>query len=77
MIDRDRPQGPGQGPLDQPDRDAVDPIGDTAYMGDATLPPTGDMDAAPSTSGIQHGADEEAEQLNREEDLGSDQRHGG
>ncbi len=42
MIDRDDPQGPGQGPLDRPDRDAGDPIGDDAYPGGGTMtPPTG------------------------------------
>jgi hypothetical protein len=45
MIDRDRPQGPGQGPLDQSPRDAGDPIGDDAYPGGSgMLPPTADMD---------------------------------
>lgn len=77
MNDRDRPQGPGQGPLDQPHRDAGDPIGDTALPGDITLPPTGELYADPSTAGVQHGTDEEAGQLNREEDLGPEHRPGG
>jgi hypothetical protein len=77
MTDRDRPQGPGQGPHDQPHRDAGDPIGNTAYVGDTTLPPTGDLDAEPSTAGLQHDVDEAAEQLHREEDLGPEHRHGG
>ena len=45
MIDRDNPQGPGQGPLDRSPRDAGDPIGDDAYPGGGGLmPPTADMD---------------------------------
>jgi hypothetical protein len=45
MIDRDNPQGPGQGPLDEPARDASDPIGDDAYPGGGgMMPPTADMD---------------------------------
>ncbi|MCV0403544.1 MAG: hypothetical protein K5924_07505 [Chloroflexi bacterium] len=39
------PQQPGSGPLDRPERDAGDPIGDDAYPGGSgTMPPTGDMD---------------------------------
>lgn len=45
MTDRGNPQGPGSGPLDQPERDAGDPIGNDAYPGGGGLtPPTGDMD---------------------------------
>ena len=44
MINRDNPQGPGQGPLDRPNRDAGDPIGDDAYPGGQMMPPTADMD---------------------------------
>ena len=45
MMDHDNPQGPGQGPLDKPGRDADDPIGDNAYPGGSGLmPPTADMD---------------------------------
>jgi hypothetical protein len=46
-------EGPGEGPLDRPDRDrdAGDPIGDDAYPGGAGMtPPTGDMeDPIPET----------------------------
>ena len=45
MIDRERPQGPGEGPLDAPDRESTDPVGDNAYPGGSGMtPPTGDMD---------------------------------
>jgi hypothetical protein len=44
MIDRDNPQGPGDGPLDRPEREGGDPIGDNAYPGAGLMPPTGDMD---------------------------------
>jgi hypothetical protein len=45
MIDRDMAQGPGDGPLDAPDRGATDPIGDDAYPGGGGMtPPTADMD---------------------------------
>ena len=38
-------QGAGQGPLDRPERDAGDPIGENAYPGGGGLtPPTADMD---------------------------------
>lgn len=44
-MDRENPQGAGQGPLDRPERDAGDPIGDSAYPGGGgVLPPTGDLD---------------------------------
>lgn len=53
MIDRDKPQGPGQGPLDRPVRDAGDPIGDDAYPGGSgMLPPTADMDAPIPETGL-------------------------
>ena len=51
MSNRDDPQGPGQGPLDRPEHEAGDPIGDDAYPGGGTMtPPTGDMgDPIPET----------------------------
>ncbi len=56
MINRDDPQGPGQGPLDRPERDAGDPIGDDAYPGGGTLtPPTGDMDDPIPETGMPGG----------------------
>lgn len=71
MINRDNPQGPGQGPLDQPGRDAGDPIGDDAYPGGAGLqPPTGDMDDPVPETGMPGGPDLEPDQLEREEELG-------
>jgi len=45
MTHREDPQGPGQGPLDKPERGPSDPIGDNAYPGGGGMtPPTGDMD---------------------------------
>lgn len=71
MINRDEPQGPGTGPLDQPERDAGDPIGDDAYPGGSgMLPPTGDMDDPPPTTGTPAGAAAGEDQLADEEELG-------
>lgn len=71
MIDRDHPQGPGQGPLDQPARDAGDPIGDDAYPGGSgMLPPTADMDDPIPEAGMPGEPKAEPDQLEREEDLG-------
>ena len=45
MINPDRPQGPGDGPLDAPEQASADPIGDDTYPGGGGMnPPTGDMD---------------------------------
>jgi len=52
MINRDNPQGPGDGPQDRPDRDASDPIGDDAYPGGQLQPPTADMDDPVSETGM-------------------------
>jgi hypothetical protein len=73
MINRDDPQGPGQGPLDEPDRDPGDPIGDNAYPGGGTMtPPTGDMDDPIPETGM-HGEPElDAEQPRRDEGVGPD-----
>ena len=70
MIDRDDPQGPGQGPLDRPGRDAGDPIGDDAYPGGGMQPPTADMDDPIPESGMPGEAPSEPDQLDREEELG-------
>jgi hypothetical protein len=71
MIDRDRPQGPGQGPLDQPTRDAEDPIGDDAYPGGSgILPPTADMDDPIPETGMPGEPSAEPDPLKREEGLG-------
>ena len=71
MIDRDNPQGPGQGPLDQPARDAGDPIGGDAYPGGSGLqPPTADMDDPIPQTGMPGEPPAEPDQLEREEDLG-------
>ncbi len=70
MIDRDKPQGPGQGPLDRPERDAGDPIGDDAYPGGQVQPPTADMDDPIPESGLPGEPEAEPNQLEREEDVG-------
>jgi hypothetical protein len=70
MRDRDDPQGPGQGPLDRPERDAGDPIGDDAYPGGSGLqPPTGDMDDPVPETGMPGEPERAPDQLEREEDL--------
>ncbi len=52
-MDREHPQAPGSGPLDEPERDAGDPIGDDAYPGGGGMtPPTGDMDAPIPETGM-------------------------
>jgi hypothetical protein len=52
-MDREMNTRPGGGPNDDPDRDPNDPIGDSAYMGGGgVLPPTGDMEDPPPTTGI-------------------------
>ena len=70
MIDRDKPQGPGQGPLDRPAREATDPIGSDAYPGDQLMPPTGDMDDPIPETGLPGEPETDDEQLGREEELG-------
>jgi hypothetical protein len=49
-LDDDR-ESPGHGPLDRPEREVKDPIGDDAYPGGSgMMPPTGDMeDPIPET----------------------------
>jgi hypothetical protein len=69
MIDRDKPQGPGQGPLDDPARDADDPIGDDAYPGGQLQPPTADMDDPIPEAGMPGEPRAEPDQLEREEEL--------
>lgn len=74
MINRDDPQWPGQGPLDDPGRDAGDPIGDDAYPGGSgMLPPTGDMDDPIPETGMP-GEPTLEEQLEDEEERDSGQR---
>lgn len=74
MIHRDDPQQPGQGPLDEPGRDAGDPIGDDAYPGGSgMLPPTADMDDPIPETGMP-GEPTADEQLEDEEELDSGQR---
>ncbi|MDQ2689841.1 MAG: hypothetical protein M3Y29_06170 [Chloroflexota bacterium] len=70
MIDRDDPQGPGQGPLDDPHRDAGDPIGDDAYPGGQMLPPTADLDDPVPETGMPGEPELNPDQLEREEELG-------
>lgn len=74
MIDRDNPQGPGEGPLDQPGRHAADPIGDDAYPGDQLMPPTADMDDPIPETGMPGEPEGSGGQLEREEQLGDDAR---
>ena len=69
MINRDNPQGPGQGPLDRPQRDAGDPIGDDAYPGGQMMPPTADMDDPIPETGMPGEPELESGQLDREEEL--------
>lgn len=77
MINRDAPQGPGQGPLDKPHRDAIDPIGDDAYPGGSgMMPPTADMDDPVPTTGMPGVPRAEPDQLEREEDLGPEDEPG-
>lgn len=71
MINRDNPQGPGQGPLDRPAREAGDPIGDDAYPGGSgMLPPTADMDDPIPETGMPGEPRAEPDQLEQEEELG-------
>ena len=73
MINRDDPQGPGQGPLDEPDRDAGDPIGDDAYPGGGTMtPPTADMDDPIPETGMPGEPELDTEQPRRDEGVGPD-----
>ena len=69
MIDRDNPQGPGQGPLDQPGRDAGDPIGDDAYPGGQMMPPTADQDDPIPEAGMPGEPEAGPSQLDEEEEL--------
>jgi hypothetical protein len=71
MMDHDKPQGPGEGSLDRPERDAGDPIGDNAYPGGSTMtPPTGDMDDPIPETGMPGEPELPPDQLVRDEDLG-------
>jgi hypothetical protein len=70
MIDRDNPQGPGQGPLDGPARDAGDPIGDDAYPGGGgMMPPTADMDDPIPETVLRGAPYAPRDQLEEEEEL--------
>lgn len=70
MIDRDNPQGPGQGPLDEPRRQAGDPIGEDAYPGGGGLmPPTADMDDPIPETGMPGEPEASPDQLEVEEEL--------
>ena len=70
MIDRDNPQGPGQGPIDEPVRDAGDPIGDDAYPGGSgMMPPTADMDDPIPETGMPGEPEASRDQLEEEEEL--------
>ena len=76
MTDREMPQGPGQGPLDRPERDAGDPIGDDAYPGGQMMPSTADMDDPIPETGMPGEPELEPDQLEREEDLGPEHEPG-
>ncbi len=74
MMDRDNPQGPGQGPLDRPERDAGAPIGDDAYPGGGGMtPPIGDMDDPIPETGMPGEPELEPDQLVREEGVGPEE----
>lgn len=69
-MDRDNPQRPGQGPLDEPGRDAGDPIGDDAYPGGGgMMPPTADMDDPIPETGMPGEPEASRDQLEEEEEL--------
>ena len=76
MVHRDNPQGPGQGPLDRPERDAGDPIGDDAYPGGQLMPPTADMDDPIPETGMPGEPELDEDQLGREEELGPEDEPG-
>ena len=76
MVHRDTPQGPGQGPLDRPERDAGDPIGDDAYPGGQLMPPTADMDDPIPETGMPGEPELDEDQLGREEELGPEDEPG-
>ncbi len=74
MINRDEPRGPGQGPLDRPERDAGDPIGDDAYPGGSGMtPPTGDMDDPIPETGMPGEPKLDPKQYEREEGVDPDE----
>jgi hypothetical protein len=62
-------EAPGEGPLDRPERDAGDPIGDDAYPGGQLMPPTADMDDPIPETGMPGEPELESGQLDREEEL--------
>jgi hypothetical protein len=78
MVDREKhpgpgrgAEGPGEGPLDRPERDAGAPIGDNAYPGGSGLtPPTGDMDDPIPETGMPGEPELEPDQYGREEGIG-------
>lgn len=76
MTNRETPQGPGQGPLDRPERGAGDPIGDDAYPGGQLMPPTADMDDPIPETGMPGEPELEPDQLEREEELGAEDEPG-
>ena len=74
MFERGDSEAPGQGPLDRPEREAGDPIGDNAYPGGSGMtPPTGDMaDQIPET-GMPGEPELESGQYEREEGVGPEE----
>ena len=74
MINRDAERGPGQGPLDEPEREAGDPIGDTAYPGGSGMtPPTGDLDDPIPETGMPGEPELEPGQFERQEGIGPEE----
>ena len=74
MMDRDDPRGPGQGPLDRPERGAGDPIGEDAYPGGGMMPPTADLDDPIPEAGMPGEPEAEPSQLDEEEGLEPSER---
>ena len=71
MTQRETNEQPGQGPLDRPERDSGDPIGDDAYPGGGTMtPPTGDMDDPIPETGMPGEPELDEEQPRRDEGVG-------
>jgi hypothetical protein len=74
MINRDAQRGPGQGPLDEPERGPGDPIGDNAYPGGSGMtPPTGDMDDPIPETGMPGEPEAEPGQYERQEGIGPEE----
>jgi hypothetical protein len=74
MINRDQQRGPGDGPLDRPERDAGDPIGADAYPGGSGMtPPTADMDDPIPETGMPGEPELSPGQYERQEGVGPEE----